>query len=78
MAMMVTMTVVVAENTTMVLIADPRIDVSEAVFHDASLVAPNFLFENGTATPTSEVAGVVDNFLRFGSSPGLLPGHGKL
>jgi hypothetical protein len=76
--MMVTMTVVVAEDTTVVLIADPGIDVSEAVFHHAPLVAPNFLFENGTATPASEVAGVVDNFLRFGSFPGPLPGHGRL
>jgi hypothetical protein len=76
--MMVTMTVVVAKHTAMILTADPGIDISEAVFNHASSIAPNFLFENSAASPASEVGGVVNDFRRFGSLPRLLPGHGRI
>jgi hypothetical protein len=76
-AMMVPMAVVIAEHAAIVPTADPRIDVGETVLHHLPLIPPDFFLENSAATPASEVAGVVNDLLRFGSLPSLLPDHGR-
>jgi hypothetical protein len=50
MAMVMVVTVVVAENAAVVGGANSRVDVGQTIFHNLACFVPDLLFENGSAS----------------------------
>ena len=65
MAMVVAMAVVISKDAPVVLNANERVNVREAILHNLATLAPHFFFKHGAAPLPAKIAGVVDNLLRF-------------